>query len=174
MQLPWRGASKGPQTTAPRGVPPGGQGHPTCCPQPAWLQGTHNSPSGPSWPHFLLADPASPHCPPGQSVHFGKTSLLTLTSLLVCQPCRNRALQASSISLRLMGGGGSCMVPGGHMWDLHRCMFIHVCPVGTAHMLPLLCGVRRYVQGVCVPCVCCAHKFASTSNMCLSLPSSFL
>lgn len=100
-------------------------------------------------------------------------SLLTLTSLLVCQPCRNHALQAPSIPVRVVGRGGAVVWSLGGtcgiytdarsymhiLWAQHACF--HYCEVST--------GTCR----VCVCRVCCAHNLASTSNVCVSLPSSF-
>lgn len=75
--------------------------------KPHQPQGTRNHSLGPNWPHFLLAGPCLLLCPLGQSVHFGKTPLLTLTSLLMCQPFMNQELQEPGISVTTVPEGWS-------------------------------------------------------------------
>lgn len=73
--------------------------------RPSWPRGTHDSPSGPSRPRFLLAGPGLPALPTWTICPlWNDASFLTLTSLLACQPHSSHTLQVPSVDGRTLSG----------------------------------------------------------------------
>lgn len=99
-------------------LPPAVSG-PTCCPQTIRATGAHDSPSGPDWPHFLLAEPGLPALPTWTICPFWKNaSFLTLTSFLVCQLRMTRA--PSTWCFCEDAAGVTCGVSWAEAWP-HPC-----------------------------------------------------